>query len=433
MGRSPTATIRSQETCLSGTTTLFEAEREVPGIFFASIRGGLEAIVFLATPIGLQLLNFALEVHMNRLIIASISAAMLAAATTPSVFAFTPQTAAATNALAWLQTQQSSDGTIAGDGSRTEETIWGLAANGKSIASLSTGGKTTVDSLRSHIATEEKTAGNIGSLVLAVVAAGLDPRNFAGHNLLQDLQCTYNAATGAYNTQIFNDGLAVLAIPSGNAPQKAVSYLSSAQQPDGGWEFSPGSGSDTNTTGVVIMALKSEGGLTATAKAKALIYLKSQQQTSGGFEYTAATGDSDPDSDALVIEGLLAAGEDPTSAAWSLGDKNALTDLLTFQYPNGGFGYSRPGSTATAAPDAFSTTQPLVALASKYLPVQATAGTMPTTCPAAAPSTPPTPAPTPRPIVHLATTGASRIPQAGMLLMALAMLTLGWRLRRRAR
>jgi len=30
--------IRSQETCLSGTTTLFEAEREVPGIFFASIR-----------------------------------------------------------------------------------------------------------------------------------------------------------------------------------------------------------------------------------------------------------------------------------------------------------------------------------------------------------------------------------------------------------
>jgi len=25
--------IQSQETCLSGTTTLFEAEREVPGIF----------------------------------------------------------------------------------------------------------------------------------------------------------------------------------------------------------------------------------------------------------------------------------------------------------------------------------------------------------------------------------------------------------------
>jgi hypothetical protein len=33
LGRSPAVMIRSQETCLSGTTTLFEAEREVPGIF----------------------------------------------------------------------------------------------------------------------------------------------------------------------------------------------------------------------------------------------------------------------------------------------------------------------------------------------------------------------------------------------------------------
>jgi hypothetical protein len=425
--------IRSQETCLSGTTTLFEAEREVPGIFFASTRRGLEAIFFLATPIGLQLLILALEVHMNRLMIASVAAALLAGATPFSVSAFTPQTAAATNALTWLHTQQGSDGTIAADASRTEETVWGLAANGKSVASLSTSGKTTVDSLRSHIATEEKTAGNIGSLVLAVAAAGLDSRTFAGHDLLQDLQCTYNAATGAYNSQIFNDALAVLAIPSGKAPQKAVGYLGNAQQSDGGWEFSSGFGSDTNTTGVVLMALKSAGGLTATTKAKALVYLKSQQQTSGGFEYTAGTGDSDPDSDALTIEGLLAVGEDPTSAAWSVGDKNALTDLLTFQYQNGGFGYFRPGANATAAPDAFSTTQPLVAIASRYLPVQPTAGAMPTTCPAAAPSTQPTPVPTPRPIVHLATTGASRIPQAGTLLLALAMLTVGWTLRRRAR
>ncbi len=370
---------------------------------------------------------------MNRLIIASLSSAMLAVATTFSVSAFTPQTAAATNALAWLRTQQGSDGTIAADASRTEETVWGLAANGKSVVSLSTGGKSTIDSLRSHITTEEKTAGNIGSLVLAVVAAGLDPRNFAGHNLLQDLQCTYNSATGAYNTQFFNDALAVLAIASGKAAEKAVGYLSSAQQPDGGWEFSSGFGSDTNTTGVVLMALKSAGGLTTTMKAKALAYLKSQQQTSGGFEYAALTGDSDPDSDALTIEGLLAVGEDPTSVAWSIGDKNAVTDLLTFQYQNGGFGFTRPGTSATAAPDAFSTTQPLVALASKHLPVEATTGTMPTTCPAVAPSAPPIPAPTPRPIVHLAGTGASHIPQAGMLLMALAMLTLGWRLRRRAR
>ena len=48
-------------------------------------------------------------------------------------------------------------------------------------------------------------AGNIGSLVMAVTAGGLDPTHFAGRNLLQDLVCTYNPETGAYNTQLFND------------------------------------------------------------------------------------------------------------------------------------------------------------------------------------------------------------------------------------
>jgi len=414
LGRSPAATIRSQETCLSGTTTLFEAEREVLGIF----------------TIGLQLPITALEVHMNRLIMASASAVVLAAATTFSVSAFTPQTTAATHAIAWLHTQQGSDGTIAGDASRTEETMWGLAANGVSVASLSTNGKTTVDSLRSHIATEEKTAGNIGSLVLAVAAAGLDSRNFAGHDLLQDLQCTYDSSTGAYNTQLFNDALAVLALPAGAAPPKATQFLASRQQTDGGWEFQAGFGSDTNTTALVLMALVAADGLDVTAKEKALAYLKLHQKPSGGFEYATPftpPGDSDPDSDAAVIEALLATGQDPTAAAWSVGEKNAVIDLLTFQYPNGGLGFARPGSSTTAAADAFSTTQALPALASKYLPVKRTTGVMPSACPAS--STPPQPTPTPT------SSGTGQLAQTGSpplaLFLGLVFVGLGWRLRRR--
>jgi hypothetical protein len=378
---------------------------------------------------------------MKRLLVAFASGALLALTATP-VAAFTPQTTVATHAIDWLHTQQGSDGTVAGDASRTEETVWGLAANGVSISSFAIGGKTTIDSLRSNIATEEKTAGNIGSLVLAVAAAGLDPTGFAGRNLLQDLQCTYDATTGAYNSQIFNDALAVLAIPAGKAPQKALDHLAGAQQADGGWEFSPGSGSDTNTTAIALLALKASGDLTTAVKAKALVYLKSQQQTSGGFEYTAGTGDSDPDSDGLVIQGLLASGEDPTATQWSVGEKNALTDLLTFQYSNGGFGYNRPGTTATAAPDPFSTTQPLPALAATFLPVRAVTGTMPTTCPAAtatiAPTTTPTTAPTTAPtrVPVLAQTGSpGPTPMVPLALLAAGLLAIvsGWRLRRRLR
>lgn len=409
----------------------------MPGIFTAPANGVRERLFFLATPIGLQLLILALEVHMKRIIVVFASATLFAATAVSPVAAFTPQTPAAIKAISWLHTQQSSDGTVAGDASRTEETVWGLAANGVAIDSFATGGKTPIDSLRTHIASEEKTAGNIGSLVLAVGAAGLDPTGFAGRNLLQDLQCTYDPTTGAYNSQIFNDALAILAIPAGKAPQKAVSYIVAAQQTDGGWEFSPGFHSDTNTTAIVLMALKAAGGLTTTVKAKALVYLKTEQQPSGGFEYTAGTGNSDPDSDGLVIEGLLAAGEDPTATSWSIDGQNAVTDLLTFQYPNGGFGYSRPGSSASAAPDAFSTTQPLPALASKFLPVRAISGTMPMVCPAVAPSTQPTPPrPTTTTVPTLARTGAAPGRQTSVFPFALLTIGLiaiisGWRLRRR--
>ena len=376
---------------------------------------------------------------MKRLIVALTSAMFAAVAFTPGASAFSPETAAASHAISYLHSLQGADGTVANDASRTEETVWGLAANNASIPNFATANRTTVDSLSSHIASEEKTAGGIGSLILAVSAAGLSPTVFAGHNLLQDLVCTYDATTGAFNDQIYNDALAVLSIPAGKAPTKSADYLASHQQADGGWEFSAGFGSDTNTTALVLMALKSGGALTETVKAKALLYLKSQQRVdTGGFQYQtgAFTTDSDPDSDGLVIEALLAAGEDPAGTGWSINQQNGLTDLLSFQYENGGFGYSRPGSSATAAPDPLSTTQPLVGLASTFLPVKPVTGTLPTACPIAAVTATPTP-----PALPPAATTTARLAQTGKPpfapmvagLIGMLLMAIGLRVRRRAR
>jgi hypothetical protein len=377
---------------------------------------------------------------MKRLITAFVSAALATAALTPTAFAFTSQASAASQALTYLHSLQSSDGTIAGDSTRTEETVWGLAANNVSITAFSTAGHTTVDSLSSHISSEEKTAGAIGSLILAVTAAGLPATDFAGHNLLQDLACTYNSTTGAFNDQLYNDALAVLSIPAGKAPAKSIDFLIGHQQANGGWEFGPGFGSDTNTTSLVLMALKSAGSLSTIVTTRALAYLKTQQQASGGFQYAAGSGDSDPDSDGLVIEGLLAAGEDPTSAAWSLAGKNAVLDLLSFQYQNGGFGYSRPGSGPSAAPDPLSTTQPLVGLASRFLPVSVTTGAFPLTCPSAAASATPTPGPSTAPTsspatttVRLAQTGDSSLPSLPLLFAGTLAVLAGLKLRRQVR
>jgi hypothetical protein len=361
---------------------------------------------------------------MKRLLVALAAAASAAIGPALNASAFTPETTAATRALSWLHGQQAADGTVAGSASRTEDTVLGLVANGQPVNGFSTAGKTPLDSLHLHIAAEEKTAGNIGGLIMALSAAGLDPTNFAGRNLLQDLACTYNPSTGAYNDQLFNDALAILALPAGSASAKAVAFLNASQQPDGGWEFSAPYGSDTNTTAIVVLALASANGMTEVVRGRVLAYLKTQQKASGGFEYAAGSPDSDPNSDGAVIQALLAMEEDPAGTAWSVAGKNAIGDLLTFQFENGGFGFARPGSSQTAAPDPLSTTQALTALASKYLPVKRTAGVMPSTCPTV--ST--TPAATPAPSVgQLAQTGS---PPVGALI-GIVLIAFGWRLRRR--
>jgi hypothetical protein len=359
---------------------------------------------------------------MKRLLVALAAAACAAIGPALTAWAFTPQTTAATHALAWLHGQQAADGTVSGSASRTEDTVLGLVANGQSVGGFSTAGKTPIDSLRSHIADEETTAGNIGGLIMAVSAAALDPTNFAGRNLLQDLACAYNASSGAYNDQLFNDALALLALPARSAPAKAVALLEDRQLSDGGWEFSAPYGSDTNTAAIVVLALTSANGMTTVVKDRVLAYLKTQQQASGGFEYATGSGDSDPNSDAAVIQALLAMGEDPAGPAWTVAGKNAVSDLLTFQFENGGFGFSRPGSAQTAAPDALSTTQALTALASKHLPVQQTEGAMPSTCPATS-----TPTPAPTGVSHLPPTGSPPV----AALVGLVLIGLGWALRRR--
>ncbi|MDQ6713846.1 MAG: terpene cyclase/mutase family protein [Candidatus Dormibacteraeota bacterium] len=369
---------------------------------------------------------------MKRQLAALAAAALAALASALPSHAFTPQTAAASRAIEWLHSLQSADGTVAGSASRTEDTVLGLVANGQAVTSFATSGKTPIDSLRSHIANEEKTAGNIGGLIMAVSAAGLTPTNFAARNLLQDLACTYDASTGAYNAQLFNDALAVLALPPGSAPAKAVAFLKDRQQSDGGWEFSPTWGSDTNTTAIVVLALTSANGMATIVKERALSYFHLQQKPSGGFEYSTGSPDSDPNSDAAVIQALLALGEDPTGTAWTITGKNAVSDLLTFQFENGGLGFSRPGSSQTATPDPLSTAQAVVALTSKYLPVKLTEGAMPSTCPSV-PTTTPAPTPTPPP-PQLAATGAPPSPSPLLPTIAgLAVVALGWRLRRRAR
>src|SRR5260370_41659904 len=110
--------------------------------------------------------------------------------------------------------------------------------------------------------------------------------------------------------------------------------------------------SNTNSTAMALMALAAAHDTSTFASAFSFLHTQ-QDPNTGGFVFTTigvAYPSSDPDSDALVIQGLVAAGQDHGSATWSNSNGNALSDIVTFQAANGGFSF-----THTSSPNAFTT------------------------------------------------------------------------------
>jgi len=70
----------------------------------------------------------------------------------------------------------------------------------------------------------------------------------------------------------------------------------------------------------------------------ALAYIKSTQMDNGGFESWGLTNSA---TDSWGIDGIVAAGDDPTSAGWQSGLGNdPVDDLLTLQNPDGSFNWT---------------------------------------------------------------------------------------------
>ena len=315
---------------------------------------------------------------------------------------------AATCALQYLAAQQGANGAVVAPGV-TEDFIFGAAAVGFDPTTLAaSGGASAYDYLAAHAAAVAGDAGAASKLSLAVLVGRLDPGAFGGQDLLADLAATYHPATGAYGDgQTFPQALAILALAAaGDAghplPAAAVTHLKDVQNTDGSWNYlgvkdAPG-GSDTNSTAIAIQALVAAGvPKTDPSITAALASLHAQQLADGGFPYSDAFGPpaSDPDSDAIVIQALVAAGQDPAGAAWTKGGHTPRQNMLTFRdAATGGFTY--PGN---PGPDAFTTSQVPAGLAGVPFPGNRgwTAGAkLPSgTCAAVAPSPSSTARPSP--------------------------------------
>jgi hypothetical protein len=366
--------------------------------------------------------------------------------------AATPQTSQANAALRYLYSQTRTDGSVAGTLGATEDTVISAADNGYDPGTLqsSSSGTTAYDYLSSHASTIT-TAGGAAKYVLAWLAAG-KPSAIDGTALLTKLNTSTSAggylrANGVFHNadptveiaNSYSQSLAVLAdLAAGHAlPSHATRWLSCAQRPDGGFgyaindatsappAFCGDTSSDTNDTAIILEALGTAG--IASANSTAETYLHSAQQPNGGFGFSAA-GPSDPDSDAGVIQALVASGQDPTGAPWTVGGGgNPMTDMESFADPHGSGGYVFPGNTS---PDVFTTSGVPQALALKPYAAATTiaAGTSPPPAITATPS----PSPTPTGSVLGVTVPATGVngeevgnSALGVLLLALGGLALG--------
>jgi hypothetical protein len=287
----------------------------------------------------------------------------------------------ASRAIQYLQSQQSAlNGAIpSSPGSYGPSEMFAIsaAAAGYDPNSLRAGtGPSVMDYLAANVVDASSTAGKAGELIQAVVAAGRDPHAFAGHDLVATVVAGLNATTGALGDgQAFNQALAIQGLVAAGAtvPVAALTYVVTAQNSDGGWDYlnihnDPNpldfATSDTNSTAMSLMALDSAGNHSRDASGRA--WLHKQQNADGGFPYQAGSG-SDPDSTALVLQAIVATGADPAAATWTKGGHTPLAKLIATQGAGGG--YTFPGN---AGPDAFTTSQVPLGLLLEPLPATGT-------------------------------------------------------------
>jgi hypothetical protein len=275
---------------------------------------------------------------------------------------------AAATALEWLRRQQDATTGGYGDGlGGAVEVMLALGANGEQLTAWrpAAGSRTLADLVRQR-ATRYSRQGvaEAGKLAVAAAASGgcRTARSLQPSGYFSDTLGAFAADSGFNAWGI----LGTLAL-SRTVPASAVDALASQQQLDGGWEWQPGFGTDTNTTALAVQTLVAAGyGVTSTEVVSGLAFLKSGQVAGGGFVYDPAAPENgaDANSSAYALMTLSAAGEDPTAETWMVDGKNVVDFLLSLQAADGSVEWQ-----ADTGPNLLATAQAATALLGRSYPL----------------------------------------------------------------
>ena len=275
-----------------------------------------------------------------------------------------PAKASPLSAASWLVAQQNSDGGFGsspGAGSSTVTTGWamlGLEASGRNPLDVSRGGHTPVDYLRANVGSLSS-AGDLARTILALEGAGVDPHDFAGHNLVNQL-ADRRAANGSFVGWPGTTAYSIVALRAAGATgglEKSLQWLGSVQNRDGGWGDIPGAPSNADVTGGVMQAMRD-----SQAALDGLGYLRKHQRSGGGF--AGGSGTVNSQSTSWAVQGMIAVGTDPASV--TAGGASGLDYIAARQAADGHYAYSQSSDQTPV----WVTGEVLVAASGDSLPVE---------------------------------------------------------------
>lgn len=202
---------------------------------------------------------------------------------------------------------------------------------------------------------------DIAGLVLAMTAAGLDPTNLDGENLIDKMLDSDRMLSQGLNGPIF----VLIALDcgeyaaSGNTAwtrEKLIEAITGAQNPDGGFSLTEDEDSNTDITAMALCALSGymKDAAVKAAVDKALGFLSEIQLENGGYKLY---NQENCESAAQVIIALSALGIDPFKDERFIKENNLIDVLLSYRQSDNKFSHL-PGYDAND----MATEQALIAL-----------------------------------------------------------------------
>ena len=229
--------------------------------------------------------------------------------------------------------------------SATLDAVLALSAAGYPAGAIFPGEPAApLDYLTEHsedvMAFAKENGGQAGKVVMALTAAAVDPRAFAGHDYVDALQAHYQSS-GAYGVaDPYKQAIAMLGVAAAREtiPAAAAVWLEDLQADDGSWDDGFGTTRNADATALAVMALVAAGRpVDSPAVAAAGVFL-ADTQLAGGWEYGSGFG-ANANSTALVIQALSALGEPwyASTGAWVVDGQSPLAALLAYQSETGAF------------------------------------------------------------------------------------------------